>query len=104
MTNKTKNVIAVEVTVSLKGGASYAFKVALKDLDTNVTFYTLDGFNEKLTDMFSRTNNDDVPCYARFKNRSGLTGNMSMVLINKNDVSMISVSDPKRMSIPIAEV
>ena len=92
-TNMPSEVQVVEVNVLFKSGKKIIFHMALKNLDTEEEYYTIEELMNGFTDAFCEDH--DGAEFVALNDKDNKVVGESLVVVNRNDISAITVGKPE---------
>ena len=92
-TNMPSEVQVVEVNVLFKSGKKIIFHMALKNLDTEEEYYTIEELMNGCTDAFCEDH--DGAEFVALNDKDNKVVGESLVVVNRNDISAITVGKPE---------
>lgn len=92
-TNMPSEVQVVEVNVLFKSGKKLIFHMALKNLDTEEEYYTIEELMNGFTDAFCEDH--DGAEFVALNDKDNTVVGESLVVVNRNDISAITVGKPE---------
>ena len=92
-TNIPSEVQVVEVNVLFKSGKKLIFHMALKNLDTEEEYYTIEELMNGFTDAFCEDH--DGAEFVALNDKDNKVVGESLVVVNRNDISAITVGKPE---------
>lgn len=92
-TNMPSEVQVVEVNVLFKSGKKLIFHMALKNLDTEEEYYTIEELMNGFTDAFCEDHAGAE--FVALNDKDNKVVGESLVVVNRNDISAITVGKPK---------
>ena len=91
--NMPSEVQVVEVNVLFKSGKKLIFHMALKNLDTEEEYYTIEELMNGFTDAFCEDH--DGAEFVALNDKDNKVVGESLVVVNRNDISAITVGKPE---------
>lgn len=92
-TNMPSEVQVVEVNVLFKSGKKLIFHMALKNLDTEEEYYTIEELMDGFKDAFCEDH--DGAEFVAFNDKDNKVVGESLVVVNRNDITAITVGKPE---------
>lgn len=92
-TNMPSEVQVVEVNVLFKSGKKLIFHMALKNLDTEEEYYTIEELMNGFTDAFCEDH--DGAEFVALNDKDNKVVGESLVVVNRNDITAITVGKPE---------
>lgn len=92
-TNMPSEVQVVEVNVLFKSGKKLIFHMALKNLDTEEEYYTIEELMGGFTDAFCEDH--DGAEFVALNDKDNKVVGESLVVVNRNDITAITVGKPE---------
>lgn len=92
-TNMPSEVQVVEVNVLFKSGKKLIFHMALKNLDTEEEYYTIEELMNGFTDAFCEDH--DGAEFVALNDKNNKVVGESLVVVNRNDITAITVGKPE---------